>query len=121
MPRRQKYWPLSHGLWARDITKRIPRSTKQHFYRFINALIEDLPDLSNREKTLIVLTIPLIISCNRYGLQLLAGEDLGSRDFYLAELATIRRNLAAIGLKKGTLKKILNLEDYLGQKPKLGN
>lgn len=119
---RKRHLPISHGLWARDITKNIPRNTRRHIRRFIDALLDDIGDPSNREKTLIVLTVPLIISCYRYGLELLTGAPVGSRLHYLAEMGRIERNLSAVGLKKRTIQKITNLEDYIqSKKSKEGN
>lgn len=112
----KRKWPLSHGLWARDITKRIPKNTKKHLYQFIDSLLEDIDDPSNREKVLIVLTVPLIICCHRYLLQLLAGEDPGSRDYLLAAMGRVERNLSAVGIKRRTIKKILDLNDIYDQK-----
>lgn len=110
----KKKYPLrlKHGLWI----QRVDRKTKRLLNELINALMEDLNDPSNREKALIILTAPLIISCYRYGLSLLTDENTGSRLHYLAELGTIQRNLGAVGFKKMKDRKIIDLQSYLKSK-----
>jgi len=109
-----------HGLWAKSLYTRCDKKTKRWVRRLTRALLEDLgEDLSSRERTLVFLTVPLILSVYRYGLLLLTDPNREpGQGRYLAAMNTIRRNLEVLGLKKREPQKVIDLETYLRTKLK---
>lgn len=118
MAKRKSSMPIRSTLFVRDLTARLPRGTKRQMSLLAKWLIEDIPDPSNRQITAIILTVPLIIGCLRYGLQVV--ESIENREpfnaswnHYHSALGRVERCLSSIGFKKNTLKKIPSLEEYL--------
>jgi hypothetical protein len=108
--------PLRHGLWAKDLKKRIDRRTKQWVNARIRFILEDIPEPSARQIVLAEHTAFLDACCRVYAMQTMAGEAPGSVNHYLAFEGHLQRNLVALGLSKRKMKEILDLEGYLKSK-----
>ena len=112
--------PIRSGLFTKDLTA-LSRGMKREMTLLAKWLIEDFDDPSNRQISMIILTIPLVISCLRYGLQVAENIEKGkptdaSWDHYHSALGRIDRTFVSIGYKKNTIKKVMDLASYLQEK-----
>lgn len=112
----KRTYPLQHGLWCKDLTKRINRATRQWINNRVKVFLEDIPDPSGREIALAEHCAFLDAACRVYAIQILAGENPGSVNRYLSFEGHLQRNLCALGLKRGSKRKVLDLGEYLKEK-----
>ena len=81
------------------------------------ALTKDLGnDLSVMEEVLLDRVISKVVRCHLYEVGIISGQDLGSRDFYLACCNSLRHDLLSLGLKRRVKNLPGDLEAYLRNK-----
>ncbi len=112
--------PLSHGLWAKDLTKRINRPTREWINGRVRFFLQDIGQPSGREIALAEHTALLDAICRVYAMQIMAGENPGSVNHYLAFEGHLQRNLVALGLPKKKAEEVLDLGTYLKTKEQKG-
>jgi len=119
-PGKVRYRPLVSGLWAKDIEKNVDRRTK--IGRMIAKLREELIEHvggnpSITELILIDRICSKVVRCRLHESNILSGEHMGSRDYFLALENGLRHDLKALGLKpKG--RPIKGLSEYLLERQK---
>jgi len=120
---KMRYRPLKSGLWAKDLRKRVDKRTQ--IGRMIAELREGLIEHvggspSITELILIDRICSKVVRCRLHEMNILSGEHMGSRDYFLALENGLRHDLKALGLKsKG--KPIKGLSEYLLERQKKGD
>lgn len=114
-------YPLMHGLWAKDIAKRVNQPSRNWINDRVRFLLQDISDPSSREQVLAEHTAMLDACCRVYAMMVMAKMEPGSVNRYLSFEAHLQRNLCALGLskrKRATLSIAETLEQKLKEEEK---
>lgn len=116
---KKQNYPVKHGLWVDFRKVQIDGRTRlgKWMKTLRAALTTDLgSDLSTMEEILLDRVISKVVRCHLYEVGIISGQDLGSRDFYLACCNSLRHDLVVLGLERRVKDLTGDLEGYLREK-----